>query len=115
MELLSNLIEDTKKGLTDVNKALANLRDIENYKDWTCDKILSWIGTLEDGLFQCHIDTLRRGFIDDKVTGADVPNITSNDLLRYGVNVFSHREKLIHHFKRLHEIAMKIKEAKRNK
>lgn len=112
MPQLSNLIEDTKKDLRQTNKSLSSLRDIENYKTWTCEQVLNWIGNLENGLFKCHIDTLRRGFIDDKVTGGDVPRIKNRDLLRYGVKVFSHREKLRHHFKRLHEIATKVKEVK---
>lgn len=103
-EILGNKIEQQ---LSDYKEKIKLLRDkvdklqMIDYKNWSLNEIINWINSLENGMFKKYDAILRQSFKQDSVTGADLPQITRNDLKMFGVNVFGDRVLLESHFQKL--------------
>ena len=104
----------TSKKLQDIKGYIEELTriDLSKYESWDIDITIKWIKALDDGRFIKYSDILRKGFISDAITAAELPNIVAADLAvdPFNVPTFGDRKKLVQHFKSLNQINNDIDE-----
>merc|ERR1712080_74675 len=55
--------------------------DINKYKEWTCNEIVVWILSLENGRFSDYIDQIKNGLIASEINdGATLLQLVRSDL-----------------------------------
>eukprot|EP01083_Nonionella_stella_P194297 716706_1 len=78
--------------------------DINKYKQWTCNDIVIWILSLDNGRFADYIDQIKDGLIDSEINdGQTLLELTRSDLSvpPFNINSFKVKKDLIAHFQSL--------------
>ena len=75
--------------------------DIKNYLNWNDEDILSWIMSLDNGLFNMYEDILRESLREEAVTGKDLNRVEPLDIKCWGIKDFRHKKSLYQHIQSL--------------
>lgn len=88
-----------------INSHNSNIPNIINYDEWDINEMITWIKSLDGGIYIQYCDLLHDGFITDGVSsgGALLILDDQNDLRNEPFNItsFPHRKALINHFQSL--------------
>eukprot|EP01083_Nonionella_stella_P108064 313807_1 len=63
---------------------------VRDWESWRNEEVIEWLLSLQNGKFKQYVD----GFVEQRVIGSDLNAIQKNDLMAFGMTVFSHRTEV---------------------
>eukprot|EP01083_Nonionella_stella_P169284 573719_1 len=61
-----------------------------DWETWRNEEVVEWLLSLQNGKFKQYVDA----FVEQRVIGSDLNAIQKNDLMAFGMTVFSHRTEV---------------------
>eukprot|EP01083_Nonionella_stella_P039221 106672_1 len=63
---------------------------VSDWEIWKNEEVVEWLLSLQNGKFKQYVDA----FVEQRVIGSDLNAIQKNDLMAFGMTVFSHRTEV---------------------
>eukprot|EP01084_Bolivina_argentea_P004646 8821_1 len=98
---LNEECKELKLELEDIKHKYNTLvRQNNDYTEWDSDDIVNWIMNL-DKAFNRYESVLRKTLKDEELTGGDLMYLDKNDLNRFGIKAFKHKQWIMEEIQKL--------------